>query len=174
VLNGGSDTVPRDTVDEETSFTLLENKHVHTIATSTIEDPSLHKDRRALHTSNDVLAALCVDIRSHDIFAFGNQAWDFDRLRNIQRALLDRTAETNIRNLFAEVDLLRQEGDRVVFDRQEQFRARLDILRQGADRFDGQILAPGKVPNLSLSKTWITHRKGKSREFCWGVVRDCS
>ena len=72
--------------------------------------------------------ALRVDVRRHNVLALGYLACDFDLLGEFPGSFFQRATEVNIWELTAKVDFLLEDGDGVVFDSKEKFRARPDIL----------------------------------------------
>jgi hypothetical protein len=64
-------------------------------------------------------------------------------LRNRPLSLLDRAVKVYIRDLLTEIGLRVDEFDQAVLDLQNNVRALADVLQEGTDCFEGEILASG-------------------------------
>jgi hypothetical protein len=96
------------------------------------------KEHCALQTRH-LLFIHRVNVRHNSVFACGHLRWDLDVLRELHRALLQRTAQVDVADLVAEVGLLPDERNQAVFDVEQDFGTGLDVFGEGAGGGDGEV-----------------------------------
>jgi len=95
--------------------------------------------------AGDLLIVLGVHIGEDGVLPGWDLLGQLDGLGKSHLALLQRTAEIDLVDLFAEIDFLVEDADEAVLDLDVNFRAFFDVLGKGALSGDDEIVAAMRV-----------------------------